>query len=152
MAKTIYMQEAGRVFFTSYPEYHKAAVKLPQAKGAALYREQVRAELLERVKPAQKVYCNLKSVSASGMQRRIELFIVENGEICNISFAASIVTGRKFSDKGGIVCNGCGMDMGFDLVYSLGSALWPTGTPAPHGKRNGEEDSAGGYALRSAWL
>jgi len=152
MAKTIYMQEAGRVFFTSYPEYHKAAVKLPQAKGAALYKEQVKTELLQRVKPGQTVYCNLKSVSASGMRREIGLLIVENGEIHNISFAASIVTGRKLSNKGGIVCNGCGMDMGFDLVYGLGSALWPTGTPAPHGKRNGEEDSAGGYALRSAWL
>jgi hypothetical protein len=152
MAKIIYMQESGRVFFTSYPELHKGALKLPQAKGAALYRKQVKTELLERVKPAQKVYCNLLSVSASGMQRRIELFIVEKGEICNITFSASIVTNRKFSDKGGIICKGCGMDMGFDLVYSLGSALWPTGTPAPHGKRNGEEDSAGGYALRSQWL
>lgn len=152
MAKIIYMQESGRVFFTSYPELHKGASKLPQAKGAALYRAQVKKELLERVKPAQTVYCSLRNVSASGMRRRIELFIVENGHICNISFAAAIVTHRKLSDKGGIICNGCGMDMGFDLVYSLGSALWPTGTPAPHGKRNGEEDSAGGYALRSAWL
>jgi hypothetical protein len=152
MAKITYMQEEGRVFFTSYPEIHKNAVTLPKAKGEALYRKQVKTELLQRIAPRQKIYCNLLSVSASGMSRRIDLLIVENGEIKNISFAASIVTGRKHSDKGGIVCNGCGMDMGFDLVYSLGSALWRDGTPAPHGSRNGEPDSSGGYALKHEWI
>jgi hypothetical protein len=44
------------------------------------------------------------------------------------------------------------MDMGFDLVYSLGSALWPNGTDTPHGTRNGEPDSDGGYALKQSAL
>lgn len=44
------------------------------------------------------------------------------------------------------------MDMGFHVVYALGSALWPDGTPAPHGTRNGEPDTAGGYALKHEWL
>jgi hypothetical protein len=52
----------------------------------------------------------------------------------------------------GITIGGCGMDMGFELVYQLGYALWPNGTPAPHGTRNGEPDTNGGYALRQRWL
>lgn len=56
------------------------------------------------------------------------------------------------SDRGGIRMGGCGMDMGFAAVYNLGAAMWPKGTPNPHGRRNGEPDSAGGYALKHSWL
>ena len=45
-----------------------------------------------------------------------------------------------------------GMDMGFAVVYDLGLSLWPAGTPAPHGTRNGEPDANGGYALKHSWL
>lgn len=51
-----------------------------------------------------------------------------------------------------IKIGGCGMDMGFALVYELGMKLWPDGTPEPHGQRNGEPDSNGGYALRQRWI
>ncbi len=65
---------------------------------------------------------------------------------------AKLVGDRWDSDKSGIRIGGYGMDMGFSLVYSLGQKLWPKGTPKPHGKRNGEPDSAGGYALKHEWL
>lgn len=55
-------------------------------------------------------------------------------------------------DRTGIKASGCGMDMGFSLVYNLGATLWPKGTPKPHGSRNGEPDRAGGYALKHTWL
>jgi hypothetical protein len=58
----------------------------------------------------------------------------------------------RLADDGGIKIGGCGMDMGFDLVYSLGATLWPNGTRKPHGTRNGEPDSAGGYALNHRWM
>ena len=53
---------------------------------------------------------------------------------------------------GGLVIGGCGMDMGFHVVYNLGRAMWPDGTPDPHGTRNGEPDRDGGYALKHRWL
>jgi len=43
-------------------------------------------------------------------------------------------------------------DMGFQIVYQLGQRMWPDGTPKPHGRRNGQPDSAGGYALKHQWL
>lgn len=73
--------------------------------------------------------------------------------IRSIGYTASIAMADKWdADRGGIRIGGCGMDMGFSLVYSLGHTLWPKGTPKPHGKRNGEPDSAGGYALKHSWL
>lgn len=71
----------------------------------------------------------------------------------NIGYLAARAMGDKFDrDRQGIPVGGCGMDMGFHLVYGLGSRLWPKGTPKPHGRRNGEPDSNGGYALKHSWL
>lgn len=154
MAKYEYFMEApsGDVFRTSNPEYHKECKELPRAEGQKRYRAQVLRDIKKIVKPGQTIYCTLRHVSASGMQRRISLHTIHKGELVSLDFSTAILTGRTRSDKGGIVCNGCGMDMGFDLVYSLGYAIWPKGTPKPHGRRNGEPDSDGGYALKHCWI
>lgn len=153
MKHTYYMQTAaGDVFNTSYPEYHKDCKQLTRAEGEKLYRAQVLKEAKRKIKPGQKIYCTLRHVSSSGMQRRISLHTVYKGELIPLDHTAAILTGRTLSDKGGIVCNGCGMDMGFDLVYSLGYSIWPKGTPKAHGTRNGEPDKAGGYALKHSWI
>ena len=109
------------------------------------------------IKPGQTIHCVLRRVSASGMARDISLFIIQKGELRNIDSLAADATGHNMAANGpGIKMTGCGMDMGFALVYSLGAALWPNGTKKPHGTRNGAPDSApdsaGGYALKSNWL
>lgn len=148
-----YMQtNDGRIFHTDSPEYHKECKRLKNAEGLALYRAQIRADLLEWVKPGTTVYTQLHSVSKSGMSRRISLKAVRDGQIADITYPAAILMGDKVSDKGGIVVTGCGMDMGFALVYNLGHYLWSNGTPEPHSSRNGAPDNAGGYALRHSWI
>jgi len=108
-----------------------------------------------------RVYTVLRHKSSSGMSRCIDLFIIQNGEICNISYYASIVTGWKINrTHGGLVLSGGGMDMGHHAVYTLGRILFPGGfIPSEGGAdygRNGspadELDPAGGYALKHAWL
>ena len=148
----MYMLENSKVFRTNCPEYHPKATKLKKAEGERLYREQCRGNLLAMLKPGDTIYCTLRHVSRSGMQRRINLHAIVNGTMVYLSGFAAIVTGDKLHHSGGIVINGCGMDMGFHLVYSLGHYLWPNGTPEPHGRRNGEPDSDGGYALKHSWL
>ena len=111
-----------------------------------------RAELLKIIAPGATIYTQLRHVSASGMRRRISLHVVHNGRIRCIDTLAADLMGDKIHKSGGIVANGCGMDMGFHLVYSLGSRLWPEGTPEPHGQRNGAPDRNGGYALKHEWL
>jgi len=156
---TVYLRSAsGEVFSTEFPEYHKDCERLTRAEGERLYREQSRATLRKMLKPGQTVYCMLRHVSSSGMSRRISLYIVtpaKKGQpagLRNIDGLTATVTGHTLADKGGISMGGCGMDMGFALVYALGRAVWPKGTPKPHGRRNGEPDSEGGYALKSEWL
>lgn len=71
----------------------------------------------------------------------------------SIGYLAAQAMGDSWDrDRQGIKVGGCGMDMGFHVVYSLGSVLWPKGTPKPHSTRNGEPDRAGGYALKHSWL
>lgn len=72
--------------------------------------------------------------------------------ICSIGWRAADAMGRKWHDKSGIAIGGCGMDMGFSLVYDLGRTLWPNGTPKAHSTRNGEPDRDGGYALKHQWI
>lgn len=148
-----FRSNAGSIFATDYPEYHAGEERLSNAEGERLYREQCKEQLRKILKPGQTVYCVLRKVSSSGMRRLISLLIVEGGEITCIDYWASKAMGRPCKGNGdGITVNGCGMDMGFELVYSLGRSLWPDGTPAPHSTRNGEPDSSGSYALKHSWL
>ena len=120
-------------------------------------REDARTRLLSMLKPGDRVYTVLRHVSSSGMSRRISLVIPTTDHdgkpaVTSIDWLAARVLSYRQHDKGGLMVGGCGMDMGFHVVYALGSALWPDGTPEPHGRRNGEPDTAGGYALRHEWL
>lgn len=110
--------------------------------------------LLEILKPGMRVRTILRHVSASGMQREISCVVVDprDGEIFCIDYLVSRAVGHRIGRHGGIVMGDSGMDMGFQLVYTLGRVLWPTGTPKPHGKRNGQPDRDGGYALKHDWL
>ena len=110
--------------------------------------------LLEFVKPGMRVRTILRHVSASGMTREISCVVVDprDNEMFCIDYLVSCAIGYRIGRHGGIVCGGAGMDMGFHLVYTLGRTLWPNGTPKPHGKRNGQPDRDGGYALKHDWL
>ena len=149
----VYMQSpSGEVFTTSNPEWHKECTRLTVKAGKVARKEYARVELRKLIIPGQTVYCTLRSVSSSGMSRRISLHIIENGTLRSIDSLAADATDTAHSDKGGLIVGGCGMDMGFHIVYTLGYALWPNGTPAPHGVRNGAPDTNGGYALKSEWV
>jgi hypothetical protein len=148
-----YMQSpSGEVFTTDNPEYHKDCKKLTIKAGKVARKEYARSELRKLITPGQTVYCTLRSVSSSGMSRTISLHIIDNGTLRGIDNLAADATDTKRAKRDGLIMGGCGMDMGFALVYSLGYALWPNGTPKPHGVRNGTPDSDGGYALKHSWV
>lgn len=148
-----YMQsESGRIFTTSSPEYHKNDKKLTKKEGEKLYIEQCKNELLELVKPNDKIYINVVSVSNSGMSRKMTFHIVQGKEIRNITHLVSIVAGYNTDNNYNLKVSGCGMDMGFSVVYNLGRCLWRDGTPESHGTRNGVADFDGGYALKHSYI
>lgn len=108
------------------------------------------AKLHDLLKPGDTVYTILRHVSRSGMSRRISLVTADHVDLDYFIDKAGFV--RQSSSAPGLVATNCGMDMGFSLVYNLGARMWPNGTPEPHGTRNGEPDSDGGYALKQRWL
>ena len=129
-------------------------VALSRSVGDAAIKEQAKQILRELLNPGNTVYTVIRHTSASGMQRSISAVVTHpDGTLRTLDFLIAKIGLFKFDKKhGGLILSGCGMDMGFHLVYSLGATLWPNGTPAPHGSRNGEPDSAGGYALRQEWI
>ena len=132
-----YMKDAdGFVFQTERTEYHPQARKLSKAEGMRLKRDQSAAKLREILKPGQRVFCILRSVSKSGMSRRISFYAVKDGEMRFLDgYIADILSSVTRDRKEGLRVSGCGMDMGFHVVYSLSSALFDDG-----------------YALKHEWL
>lgn len=143
----------GTIIETDSPEYWTEAKPLTQKEGKRLLKEQIRRRLLDWLKPGDTVHTILRHVSSSGMSRRISVIAnLTDGPHDISGYVAQLLDMRRNVRDGALVVGGCGMDMGFHVVYNLGYALWPQGTPEPHGKRNGEPDSDGGYALKHKWL
>ncbi len=114
-----------------------------------------RLMFIRRTRPT--IYTSLKHVSSSGMSRRISVYMVEDGRIQWMDYLAEKLTGYKESKNGGLSVGGCGMDMGFHLVYGFSSAMFPDGFRRRKGEwhRNGDPatvDKDGGYALKQEWL
>jgi hypothetical protein len=113
-------------------------------------------ELRQNLKPGDTVYTILRHVSQSGMSRSIDLLIIKDNRHWIISPLAAEILGMGLDHKhGGIKISGCGMDMGFELVYNLGRDLYPDGYKVEGRGRNGDEsgwDKDGGYALKREWI
>ena len=150
MAKHFWAADDGSVIdFTPSGEGWR---KVSANEAKAIKRDAARAKLRALITPGQAVYTVLKHVSSSGMSRRIAILVRDGDNVRNISGYVADACGYKWTDDGAVSVGGCGMDMGFAIVYALGAALWPDGTPEPHGTRNGTPDSDGGYALKHIWL
>lgn len=112
-------------------------------------KEQALQNLRNWIKPGDTVYTVLRHVSASGMTRVISLVVIKPGKrgeaprLIHPNYAAAKVLGWTLTTKhgsDGIRVSGCGMDMGFHLVYTLGRVLWPS------------KKTDSGYLIRQEWL
>ena len=129
--------------------------KLTKAQQAE--RDESIKVLRKMLRPGTAVYCKLDHVSKSGMMREISLYIVYKRELVCINWRASQIIGWNQGKHGGIKVSGCGMDMGFHLVRTLSSRLYPKGFKLAKNQygRNGDKsgfDPDGGYALKSSWM
>jgi hypothetical protein len=125
-------------------------------------REEALAELRQIIQPGDTVYVSQVSVSRSGMQRTVKVFIpvptsrrysrdtgwVESDRpgIRNITWLVARALGYTLRDRDPewlIRLDGAGMDMHFHLVYSLSRTLFAD--DPFHGAADGREDP--GYLL-----
>jgi hypothetical protein len=159
-------------------------MKLTKKQIAANERAEAIAKLREWLKPGDTLYTVCDHVSQSGMRRHIRLVIMPRNSRespLHPNYSAALATGRTRAPRGdGIIMDGCGMDMGFALVYSVGRAMFPDGFGV-EGELNGRKvrprsrkhaaalvakgaafrgrnrdasgwDNDGGYALKHSWL
>ena len=85
-----------------------------------------------------------RHVSSSGMSRDISLIYATSAGLTNITYSAALALGWPLSEKSGnraVRVSGCGMDMGFHLVYTLSCVLY----------RDAIEGDAG-YHVQQQWL
>lgn len=151
------------------------------------YTEDARIAALDylhaELTPGRTVYTKITHVSRSGMSRSIECYLAEGRDnLTDITWIVARATNKRIDNNhGGIIMQGCGMDMGFALVYNLGRTLYPSGVPctgsrgydpttyetthdAPRCKSNEHVNDAtvpysrdtihrdGGYALNQVWM
>jgi len=134
-------------------------------------------DLRKLLNPGDEVKTILRSVSRSGMSRRISLVIARDNEVIDISWDTARVMGDnvkqggKYVQDAGLAVGGCGMDMGFHVVYTLSRILFPDGfvcsgescksndhfnDHSPEMRRaafKGQRHTGdGGYALNHRWL
>jgi len=128
-------------------------------------REKAIEQLKEWIKPGDTIYTTIKHVSRSRMMRVIDVHLIENNEPNWISYLVSKALGWGYDEKKeGIRVSGCGMDMGFHLVYTLSSILFRNGFECIGDKcpsndhSNGDRNytphhhNSGGYAIKQRWL
>lgn len=94
------------------------------------------------------IYTIVRHVSQSGMQRRISCFVpVKNKRldvtvheiVCIDWYIEKLGHYKRHTSKEGLIVNGCGMDMGFAVVYDVSSTLY-----------KGKERA--GYEITQRWL
>lgn len=127
------------------------------------------------VAPGKRVYTSCSHVARSGMSRRIHVYIVTRDTETDregkkrVEHRIHEITGlvahaldyTRNQNDGGLVIGGCGMDMGFHVVYSLGRVMFPKGgsLKAASGVRQAQAERGGitrevdgGYLLKHEWL
>lgn len=129
-------------------------------------RREAWQRLRDTLEPGDTIWTTVLHVSRSGMTRDIQCFVIRDNEPRNLSRLIALATGFRFHrDRYAVRVGGCGMDMGFHIVYSLARSLWQesgfecTGDRCPsndhsNGDRNREPHlhSDAGYALHHRWL
>ena len=102
-------------------------------------RQEAIKELRKIIKSGDTVYSFVSHVSNSGMFRVISFLIIKKNKPVDIDLYISRICGYLVNkNHSGLSVSGCGMDMGFSVVYNLSRAIFKGHRP--------------GYKLHSKWL
>ena len=124
-----------------------APATLNQAQQAAL------TQLHQLLQPGSTIWSLHRHSSASGMTHWFDFYTIRDNELFSLTHLICVACDYTHDPKhGALKTTGGGMDMAFNTIYNLGHAMWPDGTPEPHGTRNGQPDTVGGYAFHHRHL
>jgi hypothetical protein len=113
----------------------------------------VLADLHHMLPPGSTIWSLHRRSSASGMTHWFDFYTIRDNELIWLTYQICIACRYPYDTKHeALKTTGGGMDMAFQVIYNLGQAMWPEGTPEPHGMRNGEPDTVGGYAFHHRHL
>lgn len=74
------------------------------------------------------IYTVLRHVSASGTSRFIDLYVVKQNEPIRLTWSASVMLEWTYSrQREALRVNGCGTDVGFQAVHTLGEIVLGNG-------------------------
>lgn len=76
----------------------------------------------------KKVIVSIKKVSASGMTRKMDFYVIEkvsygNDYLININDKIALIAGYKQDKNDYIIVRGCGMDMVFSVLSNFNYAI-----------------------------
>ena len=80
-------------------------------------------------------HTTVRHVNPKGTSRHIKVLAISGERIQNVSYYVSKLLDWRYTDKEAIFVGGCGMDMGFHLIYTLSSVLYDDG-----------------YAIKQSWV
>lgn len=136
-------------------------------KAQTAERDEARADLAALLVPGETVYTILRNVSRSGMTRHLDVYVMRDNAPRRITWAVGKACGYAYSDRwDALTVGGCGMDMGFHVVYGLSRTIYPDGHDClgeqcpSNDHSNGDRDRTprpmahrdGGYCLNHRWL
>jgi len=98
-------------------------------------KERAEAFLKDWFPKGSTAHTTVVHVAQSGMSRHIKVFAISGERIQNISYHVSKLLDWRFTNKEAVFVGGCGMDMGFHLIYTLSSILYDDG-----------------YAIKQSWV
>ena len=98
-------------------------------------KERAKAFLKDWFPKDSTAHTTVVHVARSGMSRHIKVFAISGERIQNISYHVAKFLNWRYTDKEAVFVGGCGMDMGFHLIYTLSSKLYDDG-----------------YAIKQSWV
>jgi len=78
------------------------------------------------------------------MTRHIDLYVIRDNKPVYLSGWVARYLGKRQAKSGGVKIQGCGMDMGFALVYDVSMSLYSN--------PDGSYSHDGAYALKQEWM
>lgn len=103
-------------------------------------REAALKALRKLCPPGSTIFTIVRHVSRSGMSRVISSYVIRKNKPRWLDgLISKVLDYHMHKHHEGLVVSGCGMNMGFHVVYSLSSALYGA-------------EKRGGYKLNQEWL